>query len=215
MLLALILVAVGGFIYLDAAAPLDPREEPGVLTPVQFRMAALTGERCRAALRRGDVDFTPVSRPMAEGCGYPEGVSMAGSTLSYGARIVLDCRAALALEMWERHVVQPAARRHFGAEVSRITHYGTYSCRNVYHSTRGRRSEHATAQAIDIAGFAIANGRRISLTGDWRNDGAAGRFLREVRDGACGYFRTVLSPDYNAAHADHFHLGMRTSFLCR
>lgn len=214
-MLALICAAAGAFAYLDRNAPLDPRDKPGFLTPIQYRMAGLTVERCRAALNRGGADFTPVSRPMAEGCGYPEGVAIRGSTVDYGARLVLDCRAALALEMWERHVMQPAAHRHLGAGIDRVTQYGTYSCRNINHATHGRRSEHATAQAVDIAGFTTTTGRRVSMIGNWKDEGPAGAFLRELRDGACRYFRTVLSPDYNSAHLDHFHLGMRRSFLCR
>jgi hypothetical protein len=186
-----------------------------VLTPLQLRLAKLSSARCMAALERGGADVRPAPRPLIDGCGYPDGVSIAGSTASYGGRVVLDCRAALSLDMWERHVVQPAARRHLGGEVRTITQFGTYACRNVYHRSTGRRSEHARAEAIDIAGFTAANGRRATLVSDWSGDGAASAFLREVRDGACRYFGTVLSPDYNAAHRDHFHLGARGSFLCR
>jgi hypothetical protein len=95
---------------------------------------------------------------------------------------------------------------HFGSTVSRVQHVGTYNCRNVYHREQGRRSQHATANAIDIAGFTLANGREVRLLRDWKAEGAPGAFLREVRDGACRYFGAVLGPDYNAAHRDHFHL---------
>ena len=70
---------------------------------------------------------------------------------------------------------------------------------------------------IDIAGFVLADGTRISVLRDWPGEGDKARFLRTVRDGACDGFATVLSPDYNAAHADHFHLDMspRWRGVCR
>ncbi|WP_375292508.1 extensin family protein, partial [Sphingomonas melonis] len=70
----------------------------------------------------------------------------------------------------------------------------------------GTWSEHATADAVDIAGFRLADGRRITVVGDWTGSGDKAAFLREVRDGACRLFATTLSPDYNAAHRDHLHL---------
>ena len=107
--------------------------------------------------------------------------------------------------MWERDVVQPAAQRHLGERVARVDHFGSYSCRRLYGRSEGAYSEHATANAVDIAGFRLASGRRISVLGDWSGDGDEAAFLRAVRDGACDLFATVLSPDYNAAHADHLH----------
>jgi hypothetical protein len=101
--------------------------------------------------------------------------------------------------------VQPAALRHFGQRVAGIDHFGSYSCRRLYGRDAGAWSEHASARAVDIAGFRLEDGRRISVAADWSGEGAAAAFLREVRDGACDLFATVLSPDYNAAHRDHLH----------
>jgi len=64
-------------------------------------------------------------------------------------------------------------------------------------------------------GFQFEDGRQISLINDWDDAGNAGKFLRAARDGACDTFGNVLGPEYNAAHADHFHLGMRGFRLCR
>ena len=107
--------------------------------------------------------------------------------------------------MWEREIVQPAALRLLGRRLASVDHYGSYSCRRLYGRGDGALSEHATADAIDIAGFRLAGGRRISVLGDWSGGGAEAAFLREVRGGACDLFATVLSPNYNAAHADHLH----------
>src|SRR5690606_30865360 len=122
--------------------------------------------------------------------------------------------------MWERHVLQAAAQAHLGARVDAIEHFGSYACRNLYGEEGRNRSQHATADALDVAGFVLADGRRVRVQRDWQRqpegadveggDGAAmspapeARFLRAVRDGACDYFDAVLGPDYNRAHADHF-----------
>ena len=73
----------------------------------------------------------------------------------------------------------------------------------------------ASANALDIAGFRLADGQRIDLVRDWQGEGAKARFLREVHTGACDSFNTVLGPDYNAAHRNHFHLDMGFWQICR
>ena len=100
----------------------------------------------------------------------------------------------------------PAATALLGSRITRIEHYGAFSCRRLYGRSEGRWSEHATGNAIDIAAFVLADGRRITVREDWMGEGARARFLHRVRDGACRVFGTVLSPDYNAAHSDHLHL---------
>jgi hypothetical protein len=109
-----------------------------------------------------------------------------------------------------------AAREHLGQEVVRVSHFGTYACRNVNHLAGGRRSEHATANAIDIAGFVLADGQQVTVKGDWAGGNARrSAFLRALRDGACEFFDVVLSPDYNEAHHDHFHFDMGSYRACR
>ncbi len=125
------------------------------------------------------------------------------------------CPVAAAMVMWEREVVQPAAERHFRSKVVQFEHFGSFNCRRI--AGRESWSEHATADAIDIAGFRLADGTRVRVLGDWNGDAAKAAFLREVRDGACDLFATTLSPDYNVAHADHFHLdqAVRGGGVCR
>jgi hypothetical protein len=99
-----------------------------------------------------------------------------------------------------------------GSRVTGLEHYGTNNCRRIGGGRDGNWSEHATGNAIDIAAFKLADGRRIVVRRDWAQPEADGvadseaMFLRQVRDAACQEFATVLSPDYNAAHADHLHL---------
>ncbi|MDO9498490.1 extensin family protein, partial [Falsiroseomonas sp.] len=102
-------------------------------------------------------------------------------------------------------VVQPAAHAAYGQRVVAVESYGTYACRRIGGSRDGRFSEHATANAIDIASFRLEDGRRIGIAADWDGDEADAAFLRTVRDGACRIFATTLSPEYNAAHHDHLH----------
>ena len=95
--------------------------------------------------------------------------------------------------------LQPAAEAHLGARVAAVQHYGSFACRNIYNRKNAPRSEHATAEALDVAAFRLTDGRRISVLDDWGDDDAAGEFLREAQSGACGLFGTVLGPEYNAA----------------
>ena len=82
-----------------------------------------------------------------------------------------------------------------------------------------RPSEHAKANALDVAAVTLKDGRTVSVLNDWRGDGPTGepggRFLHALRDGACQLFSTVLTPDYNAAHANHLHIDGAARGLCR
>ena len=131
-----------------------------------------------------------------------------GLALLTPADAPMTCKEALAFGIWERQVVQAAAFDEFGQAVVGIDHYGSYACRRQYGKTEGPISEHATANAIDVAAFRLADGRVISVALDWDDTGPKGRFLHRVRDGGCRIFLTTLSPDYNAEHHDHFHLDM-------
>jgi hypothetical protein len=175
------------------------------------KLAAVEGARCRVLLGRAGIRYTALpSRSDGARCGYRDAVrfrSGGAREIAYApADLGTSCPVAAALALWEWHVVQPAAIRHFGAKVARVEHFGSYSCRRMYGRSGAAWSEHATANAVDIAGFRLEDGRRISIMGDWEEEGAKANFLRDVRDGACRLFATVLSPDYNEAHRDHFHL---------
>jgi len=189
---------------LDLARPI------GMFTGRKLAALEDEGPRCRALLTRAGIAFTALpARRDGPQCGYADAVRFAAGgarqTLYRPADLGTNCAVAAALTLWEWHVVQPAARRHFGRPVAAIDHLGSYNCRRLYGRDEGAWSEHASANAVDIAGFTLAGGRRIGLIGDWTGDDAEARFLREVRDGACDLFATVLSPDYNEAHRDHLH----------
>jgi hypothetical protein len=127
------------------------------------------------------------------------------------------CEAATALALWLEYDLQHVAQEVLGERVVAVQSMGTYACRNIVGSNFGkhRRSEHATANAVDIAGFTLASGRAVSVRRHWRGEGAEARFLRAAHDSACKYFRVALGPDFNAQHHDHFHLDRGIGWLCR
>ncbi len=178
------------------------------------KLAALHGDflQCRALLDRAGVRYTALPPLSASGgrCGYADGVRMmAGGPLRIRyapARLGVACPVAAALALWEWEIVQPAAQARFGQAVASIEHFGSYSCRRLYGRDAGAWSEHATANAVDIAAFVLINGTRISVVRDWHGEDREAAFLRDVHSGACRLFATVLGPAYNAAHRDHFHL---------
>jgi hypothetical protein len=220
--LLLVLAALGfGAVLLYGYARNHPQDLPWTELDLTQPVGAFTGrklaalgeepDRCRALLRRAGIRFVSLP-PLKAGdqCGYEDAVRFGpGGALEVAYRpsdLGTACPVAAGLALWEWHVVQPAALEHLGSEVSAVEHLGSYSCRRIYGRSEGSWSEHATAGAVDIAAFRLADGRRVSVAGDWQDAAANGRFLRAVRDGACRLFATVLSPDYNQAHRDHLHL---------
>ena len=166
---------------------------------------------CMATLEAARVRFTPVADRMnSETCGL-SAAGVLGPDMGTVARMVpaeatLTCETALAVSVWRRKSVEPAARELLGSDVVQIDHYGTYACRSVSNRPGARPSAHSKAAAIDIAGFRLRDGRRITVANDWSGSGPEGVFLRRIRDDACTIFGTALSPDYDAAHQDHLHL---------
>jgi hypothetical protein len=220
--LTLLMLAIAGWQWLrnhpehNLWAPLNLNDPPGWATRAKLVRLKEDVIECRAVLERSDVAFTALA-PIGDGpCARPDRTQLGDYPLAPDTPAV-TCPVAAALEIWRRDSVAPAARRIMGSEIKRIEHLGAFSCRRIYGGSDGPWSEHATANAIDIAGFVLEDGRRISVLKDWNGNGPKARFLRSVREGACGSFATVLSPDYNAAHANHFHLDQDTRWgrVCR
>ncbi|WP_342773728.1 extensin family protein [Qipengyuania marisflavi] len=126
---------------------------------------------------------------------------------------VVACPLANTFAGWARYGVDRAARQILGSPLARIETMGSYSCRNV--AGTGRMSAHSRAEAIDVAGFVLADGRRISVLGNWNASAEEREFLRTIHQSACKRFGTVLGPEYNAAHRDHFHLEYGGGSFCR
>ena len=210
-------------------APLRIDDTPNLLTRYKLERASADRDACRTALAQAGMRLSPLEdRSTGPGCGFDHAYLVERSSVGVGTPFALSCRTALSLAMWERHVLQDAAQSHLGTRVARIEHLGSYACRNLYGRAEGRRSRHATADALDIAGFVLEDGRRVRVLGDWPPPAAqAGAptghgdaqaeaaFLRAVHEGACAHFDAVLGPDYNAAHADHFHFDRGGGRICR
>jgi hypothetical protein len=213
---ALVLLVVGGLVLSvrawladhpqhDPWAPLDLRDPPGWATRVKLAALRENPAGCRAVLERSAVPFLRLPAAGEGECRRADRTVLGEAPLVPSAPPT-TCAVAAGFELWLGQRVQPAAERILGARVARVEHLGAYSCRRLYGRARGRWSEHASGNALDVAAFVLADGRRISVAADWGGEGERARFLRSARDAACSVFGTVLSPDYNAAHADHFHL---------
>ena len=125
----------------------------------------------------------------------------------------MTCPLAHAFTQWVQSDLQVPAMGEFGSAIVKVEAMGTYSCRPI--AGTGRLSEHGSANAIDVAAFVLADGRRISVLNGWNGDDRESRFLKAVHASACRRFNTVLSPDYNAAHADQMHFDMGRGPFCR
>lgn len=178
-------------------------------------------QQCMAQLTAARVTFRPVpDRVNSETCGLTGGGAL-GPDMGTVARMTpgeveMTCQTALALSIWRRQSLEPAAREILGADVVQIDHFGAYACRNVNNGAGSTRmSAHSQAAALDFSGVRLRGGRRITVSDDWSGDAPEARFLRRIRDDACRIFGTVLSPDYNAVHRDHLHLEATESRFCR
>ena len=120
----------------------------------------------------------------------------------------LRCPMVPAIDRWTREVVRPAARRHFGRDVVALKVIASYSCRPRNNRRGAKLSEHGYANAIDIAKFKLSDGREVSVLKGWRGGRAERAFLREVHAGACRTFSTVIGPNGDSHHQNHFHLDL-------
>ena len=191
-------------------APLRLDDPPGWATRLKLARLRDDPAGCRGFLERSGIAFTALP-PVGEGTCRREDRTILAADRRSGLDLrprdaAATCAVNAGLALWLRHGVQPAAESVLGARVVRIQHYGTANCRRIGGGEQGTWSEHATGNAIDVAGFVLADGRRISVVKDWRGNSDEATFLHLVRDQGCKVFGTVLSPDYNAAHADHLHL---------
>ena len=197
-------------------APLHVEEPLNFLTRAKLWRVMQNDELCRSVLAGSDLRYEAIAdHETGPGCGFHNAVLVERGRVAIGEPLSLSCKSAVSLALWERHVLQPAALATFGEPLAAIEHFGSYACRNVYGRKTGRRSLHATADAIDVAGFVLASGRRIRIVNDWAGNGADAQFLREAHGGACRVFDAVLGPEHDHAHRDHFHLDRGAYRYCR
>ncbi len=161
---------------------------------------------CVADLARMKARYTLLAdRSFDGGCSANGSVQLFNIGVPVTNVTAIQCPMARTLTAWMHGTVQQAAADAFGERVVRMETMGAYACRNKIGGTGTGLSQHGLANAVDISAFILADGRRVAVTQGWNGRNDERQFLREVRDGACRSFRTVLSPDYNAAHYDHLH----------
>ena len=194
----------------SAAQRRQTAASPGPARTVAVARSPEAGQ-CLARLGQTGAQYSALpDRYVDQGCAIVGTVQLASlasdrSQLGVSNLGPVTCEVSQAFTGWARYGVDRAARQILGSPVRSIETMGSYSCRNVAGS--GRRSAHATGEAIDIAGFVLEDGRRIVVKTGWSDGSSAEReFLRVVHQSACKRFDTVLGPDYNSAHSDHLHL---------
>ena len=147
--------------------------------------------------------------PSVCGAEHPFEMSAAdGGRVSMKPPAMLRCPMVPTVDRWVTEVVEPAARHHLGLSVAELTVAASYGCRPINHQVGGRLSEHGYANALDISVFHMADGSSISVKGGWYGSERERAFLREVHDGACRQFNTVLGPEADGFHRDHFHMDL-------
>ena len=200
--------------------PLAIDDRGGFATDMKLRFYKLGPQTwCSSLVATSEnLDLTPVN-PLetAEGCGWTNGFDIVTSSeinMTGSASTSMRCPLVAGAHIWLTSI-DARAREILGSPLASIHHFGTYSCRRMYNRQSGPMSQHAYANAWDVSGFELADGRVISVLNDWDNGDAEERFLKAARSEACRIFSVVLTPDYNEAHRDHFHLDMGNGLRCK
>lgn len=202
--------------YYNPLAPLELSDPPNWLT--QFKLKRLTPVRCQTLLQQANEQKLITSQSVADSageCPLTDVVRVRDfGVVKLSSSFLASCPLALRSALYVGQQAAPLTERLMMSQLTRIEHLGSYACRNIYHRPDARRSEHASAQALDISGFILADGRHVTVLRGWKQEESA-TWLQALLSTSCQYYGNGLGPDYNAAHANHFHLGIRGFGLCR
>ncbi|WP_342321966.1 extensin family protein [Kosakonia sp. BYX6] len=202
--------------YYNPFAPLQLSDPPGRIT--QFKLRRLSPQDCAALLTQANQQRLISSAPVANSggdCPLTDVVRVRDfGPVKLSSSFLASCPLALSSALFVEQQARPLSQHMMGSALTRIDHLGSYACRNIYNRADARRSEHASAEALDLSGFRLANGEQITVLRGWRQ-ARTQPWLRAMLSASCGYYGNGLGPEYNAAHANHFHLGMRGFGLCR
>ncbi|MGE3302840.1 MAG: extensin family protein [Hyphomonadaceae bacterium] len=185
----------------------------GVFTGLKLSRIRDDPALCRRLIRDSKLKASPLPNEQKGFCVLQNALALDMSYYPYSQPVKVSCPMAAAIYVWEREVVAQAAARRLNSAIVEVVQAGSYSCRRI--NGTSRPSEHASANAMDVRGFKLADGSYVSVEKAWRAGGEEAAFLRDVRDGGCKVFQAVLSPDYNADHRDHLHFDMGRYKLCR
>ncbi|HMR31597.1 MAG TPA: extensin family protein [Geminicoccaceae bacterium] len=171
-----------------------------------------TGGSCLVALADQGIAVRPWPAPISGGCAVDTPVVPAGDRPLLSPPPRTSCAMLYAWSTFEPTVDQ-LARRHLGSGLRSVQNYGSHACRAMT-GNRSRLSLHASARALDIAAFELANGDRIVVQTAWKGRGPEAAFLRAVARAACERFSVVLTPETDAAHQDHIHVDIGPWKVC-
>ena len=162
-------------------------------------------------LRLGKLStFKPLPLLVGPGeCGAADAVRLESVTLPDDAKVALSppatlrCTMAEQMALWLREDVGPAATS-LGAQMRVLEDYDSYECRGQNRVRGATLSEHGRANALDLRGFKLANGKTVELTDvnvdkEWRE---------RLRVSACARFHTVLGPGSDGNHETHIHVDL-------
>ncbi len=183
--LAVIAAAIAGYrwlpSYYNPFVPLTLDDPPGTLT--QFKLRRLTPEHCEILLAQANARQLIRTQSVADSageCPLSDVVRVRSfGRVSLSSSFLASCPLALSSALFINQQARPLTETMMGSSLSRVEHLGSFACRNIYHRPNARRSEHASAQALDISGFTLENGQRISVLRGWENANS-GPWLRAV-----------------------------------
>lgn len=175
-------------------------QPPEHLVPVATRRA---GSVCRSREIRGQRLASIPGKLRGCGLANPVRVEMV-SGVALNRSAIMDCTTAKALNKWVKNGVKPAIGRR-GGGLTGLRVIADYSCRTRNNKPGAKISEHGRGRAIDIAAFTLANGRAITVLDGWRKPRDK-KLLKRLHRAACGPFGTVLGPNADRYHVNHFHL---------
>ena len=182
--------------------PVPYEPVPDTRTPTTIR------SRIRSHRRSNPIRSRPIPPAEQVPLGRERAPLATGGAVAVQPAATLACPIVSALDPWIASGVQPAAMKWFGEPVAEIRQISAYSCRGMNGQRGARISEHAFGNALDIASFTLADGRRITVKDGWRGAPEEQGFLRDVQGSACQHFSTVLAPGSNAFHYDHIHVDL-------
>jgi hypothetical protein len=199
---------------IDRASPF--REQPRASRPAPPPVAPPRTTRDSAPARESPRDtasiyppsYPSMGEPVPVGPSRPEPLTTGATAAAVSPAATLACPLVSALDRWVLEGVQPAAQRWFRQPVVEIKQISAYSCRGMNGNPRARISEHAFGNALDIAGFVLADGHVITVKRGWRGTPEEQGFLHDVQTVACELFTTVLAPGSNVFHYDHIHVDL-------
>ncbi|MGV3550031.1 extensin-like domain-containing protein [Rhizobium sp.] len=189
----------------SADTPVDTYLPPPIEKEDPKQLAA-----CTAELKAMGAEFTE-AKPIddGDGCGIdrPLELKSAGNGVKLSPPGVMRCRTAVNLARWSRDVVIPMLRKaQPDEELAEISQASTYVCRKRNNAPKGKISEHAHGNAVDIAGFTFKSGNTFTIVPREEDSTLNGAFQRSIASAACLYFSTVLDPGSDKAHETHLHL---------